>query len=50
MKAVRKDYNLEIEVRKMGEDEMIKNGIVYYCDDSTGIIYKEDELIFKVMQ
>lgn len=44
MKAIRKDNNLEIEVRKMAKDEMPDDGITYYCDDSTSIIYEADEL------
>ena len=44
MKAIRKDFKFEIEVRKMDKDEMPDDGITYYCDDETCIIYEEDEL------
>lgn len=44
MKAIRKDINHQIEVRKMDKDEMPDDGITYYCDDSTCIIYTEDEV------
>lgn len=44
MKAIRKDNKMEIEVRKMDKDEMPDDGIVYYCDDETQIIYEEKEL------
>lgn len=44
MKAIRKDIYFEIEVRKMDKDEMPDDGITYYCDDETYIIYKEEEL------
>lgn len=47
MKAIRKDFKLEIEVRKMSKEEMPDDGITYYCDDETSIIYKEDELDLK---
>lgn len=44
MKAIRKDFGFEIEVRKMNKDEMPDNGIVYYCDDESKNIYEEKEL------
>lgn len=44
MKAIRKDFGFEIEVRKMAKDEMPDNGIEYYCDDETKNIYEEKEL------
>lgn len=44
MKAIRKDNHFEIEVRKMDKDEMPDDGITYYCDDETSIIYEEKEL------
>lgn len=44
MKAIIKDFGFEVEIRKMGKDEMPDDGIVYYCDDESKIIYKEDEL------
>jgi len=42
-KAIRKDYGLEIMVRKMDKDEMPDDGVTYYCEEG-GQIYKEDEL------
>lgn len=44
MKAIRKDLNVEIDVRKMSPDEMPNDGITYYCDDERGTIYQEKEL------
>lgn len=49
MIATRKDFNIKIEVRKMDKDEMPNNGIAYYCDDESKIIYTEDELIFDII-
>lgn len=45
MKVIRKDLNIEIDVRKIGKDEIPDDGITYYCDDETSIIYLEDELL-----
>lgn len=45
MKAIRKDFKTEIEVRKMDKNEMPDDGINYYCEES-GQIYKENELDF----
>lgn len=47
-KAIRKDNGIEIEVRKMNKDEMPDDGITYYCDDATSIIYEEKELKLEV--
>lgn len=44
IKAIRKDIQEEIEVRRMDKDEMHEDGIVYYCDDETSIIYEQGEL------
>jgi hypothetical protein len=46
MKIRIKDNQIEKEVRKMDKDEMPDNGITYYCDDESGTIYEENELIF----
>lgn len=43
MKAIRKDFKIEIEVRKMDKDELLHDGFTYYCEES-GKIYREDEL------
>jgi len=45
LRAIRKDFRTEIDVRKMDKDEMPDDGIVYYCDYDGGNIYNEDELI-----
>jgi len=50
MKAIRKDINLEIEVRKMIDDEIDNTPEQCYCDDETGTIYEEHELEFKDIQ
>lgn len=44
MKAIRKDNGFEIEVRKMAKDEMPNDGITYYCEDETAIIFTTEEL------
>jgi hypothetical protein len=44
MKAIRKDIRYEVEVRLMDKDEMPDDGITYYCEDDTYIIFTEDEL------
>lgn len=48
MRAIRKDLNLSIEVRKMTDDEIDNTPEQCYCDDETGTIYKEHELELKV--
>lgn len=45
IKAVRKDFNIDIRVRKMGIEEMPNDGLVYYCEEG-GQIYEENELNF----
>lgn len=35
---------MEIDVRLMDKEEMPDDWIVYYCDDNTYIIYREDEI------
>lgn len=45
IRAIRKDYNTGVVVRKMDVGEMPDDGLVYYCEEG-GQIYKEDELRF----
>lgn len=44
MRATVRNINMEIEVRKMGVDEMPDDGVTYYVDDDSYCIYSEDEL------
>ena len=47
IKAIRRDYGIEVEVRKMSKDKMPDDGNEYYCDDEYGQIFSKDELDFK---
>lgn len=47
IKAVRFG-DMYLDVRKMREDEMIKNGKTYYCEVN-GIIYEEGEEDFEIL-
>lgn len=46
MKAIRNDIKVEVEVRKMTDDEIHNDDQQYYCDDETSTIYGENELTF----
>ena len=33
IKAIRKDFDLDVVVRKMDKDEMSDDGVTYYCEE-----------------
>jgi len=46
MKAIWKEFDIEVNVREMTSNEINTSDGRLFCDDETGIVYKEDELIF----
>jgi hypothetical protein len=45
IKVLRKDFDIEYNVRKMSDDEIDNSKGQWYCSDETGHIFKENELI-----